>query len=73
MAKLSMQLIKQEMNNWSKLKKSIDNTPKGKIGGFGKIMNLKYNLEDKGLEDEIDPNMALLRLMSKHVQDKTKV
>jgi hypothetical protein len=73
MATLSMELLKFELSQWLKLKKAIDKTPNGVIHQFGTMMNTKYNLNDKILSEEIDHNMALLLIMSKHVQEKTKV
>jgi hypothetical protein len=74
MPKLSMELLKQEFNKWLNLKKSIDKTPNGKLSPFGKYMIKQYNITDKNLEEELDHNVALLILMSKHVQEfKDKV
>jgi len=67
MSKLSMELLKSEMKQWLQLKRAIDKTANGKIWNFGKHMSTKYNLEDKVLEEELDQNIALLHLMSKHV------
>ena len=63
-----MELLKQEFNNWLLLKKAIDKTPDGKLVSFGVLMAKKYNINDKELNKELDHNMALLRLMSKHVK-----
>ena len=55
MSKLSISIIKQEHSKY----KSKTN--------FGAYMCVKYNLNDAALADEIDVNMALLRLMKDHV------
>jgi len=68
MAKLSMELLKQEFSKWSNLKKAIDKVHNGKLTPFGLQMVNAYHLNDKELEEELDHNTALLRLMSKHVQ-----
>lgn len=65
MATLSMELIKQEYDNW---KKSIKNSQNKEILDFGKSMSNKFNLNDKVLEEELDHNVALLHLMSKHFE-----
>ena len=67
MSKLSMELLKSEMKQWLQLKRAIDKTPNGKIWNFGKHMSIKFELDDKMLTEEMDHNVALLRLMSKHV------
>lgn len=73
MATLSMELLKFELSKWLKLKNAIDKTPKGKMQNFGEMMNIKFNLDDKKLSDENDHNMALLLMLSKHVQEKTEL
>tara|TARA_R110000744_G_scaffold76347_1_gene151239 strand:- start:303 stop:524 length:222 start_codon:yes stop_codon:yes gene_type:complete len=73
MATLSAHLLKFELSQWLKLKNAIDKTPKGIIHDFGAMMNSKYNLNDKQLSKEIDHNMALLLILSKHVQQETEV
>jgi len=73
MATLSMELLKFELSKWLKLKKAIDKTPNGKMQDFGAMMNIKFNLNDKKLSDENDHNIALLLMLSKHVQKETKL
>tara|TARA_R110000782_G_scaffold27954_14_gene70415 strand:- start:1159 stop:1422 length:264 start_codon:yes stop_codon:yes gene_type:complete len=73
MSKLSMEQLKSEMKQWLQLKKALDRTPSGKVTGFGKLMSVKYDLQDKKLEEEIDHNIALLHLMSKHVTKEESV
>jgi hypothetical protein len=73
MATLSPQLLKFELNQWLKLKNAIDKTPDGVMHDFGAMMNTKYNLNDKKLSKEVDHNMALLLILSKHVQQETKI
>ena len=60
MASLSVDLIKSEYRKWQ---------PKSKPG-FGAHMNKVYNLNDIDLLKEIDTNMAMLRLLKDHVQEK---
>ena len=40
---------------------------------FGAMMNIKFNLNDKKLSNENDHNIALLLMLSKHVQEETKL
>jgi|TARA_R110000822_G_scaffold43805_5_gene118068 hypothetical protein len=60
MSKLSISIIKQEHSKY----KSKTN--------FGAYMCVKYNLNDAALADEVDVNMALLRLMKDHVYTEKK-
>ena len=58
MAKLSIELLRKEHNDWIKLKV---------IESFGTYMNFKYNFRNKELDNELDSNIALLIIMSNHV------
>ena len=74
MIKISNQTLKYEFNTWLKSTKNVNKSDVGNQTTFGKLMVNKYNIKDEALENEIDPNMALLRLMSKYVQrEESKV
>ena len=70
MSKITMDLLKNELDTWVQMKKSMaDNVPKGKIIDFGKYMNDKYSFKDAALNKEADQNTALLLIMRDHVQE----
>jgi len=58
MASISVELLRKDYSEWQKLK---NREP------FGRVMNSRYHFEDKELEEELDPNIALLIIMSRHV------
>jgi hypothetical protein len=58
MAKLSIELLRKEHNDWIKLEI---------IESFGAYMNSKYNLGNEELNNELDSNVALLMIMSNYV------
>jgi len=68
MSRLSMELLKQEFSKFLKLLKSTGKKPNTELVPFGKYMSEHYNINDTSLEQELDHNLALLILMSKHVQ-----
>jgi len=70
MSKITMDLLKNELNTWVQMKKSMaDNVPKGNIVNFGKYINSKYSFNSKALSDEEDHNVAVLLIMRDHVQE----
>lgn len=58
MASISVELLRKDYSEWQKLKSKES---------FGRVMNSRYHFEDKELEKELDPNIALLIIMSRHV------
>tara|TARA_R110001606_G_scaffold397831_1_gene575364 strand:- start:2531 stop:2755 length:225 start_codon:yes stop_codon:yes gene_type:complete len=68
MTKINNQILKNEFNKWLKSTKNVKKSNVDDQITFGKLMADKYNIKDEALKNEIDPNMALLRLMSKYVQ-----
>jgi len=69
MSKISMPLLKIELDSWLGLKKSMDAVPNSKMSNFGKYMNDKYIFQDDTLSNEKDHNTALLLIMRDHVQE----
>jgi hypothetical protein len=58
MASISVELLRKDYSEWQKLKSKEP---------FGRVMNSRYHFEDKELEKELDSNIALLIIMSRHV------
>jgi hypothetical protein len=69
MSKITMPLLKIELDSWLGLKKSMDAVPNGKMTSFGKYMNDKYAFANDNLLNEADHNTALLLIMRDHVQE----
>ena len=69
MSKITMPLLKIELDSWLGLKKSMDAVPNGKMTNFGKYMDDKYAFNNKALLNEADHNTALLLIMRDHVQE----
>jgi len=69
MSKITMPLLKIELDSWLELKKSMDATPNGKMTSFGKYMNDRYAFKSDALLNEADHNTALLLIMRDHVQE----
>jgi hypothetical protein len=69
MSKITMPLLKLELESWLNLKKSMDALPDGKMTNFGKYMNNKYAFNNETLHKEADHNTALLLIMRDHVQE----
>jgi hypothetical protein len=69
MSKITMPLLKIELDSWLGLKKSMDAVPEGKMTNFGKYMNEKYAFKNEALSNEGDHNTALLLIMRDHVQE----
>jgi hypothetical protein len=69
MSKITMSLLRIELNSWLELKKSMDAIPDGKMTSFGKYMDNKYAFNDNTLHKEADHNTALLLIMRDHVQE----
>ena len=69
MSKISMPLLKIELDSWLGLKKSMDAVPNSKMPNFGKYMDDKYIFKDDALSNETDHNTALLLIMRDHVQE----
>jgi hypothetical protein len=69
MSKITMSIVRMELESWLKLKKSIDATPDAKITNFGKYMNEKYNFLNETLSNEANYSIALLLIVRNHVQE----
>jgi hypothetical protein len=69
MSKITMSLLKMELDSWLELKKSMDAVPNGKMTTFGKYMNNKYAFKNDDILNEADHNTALLLIMRDHVQE----
>lgn len=69
MSKITIALLKTELNSWLALKKSSEINQEENIQNFGKYMNNKYSFNNKTLSNEKDHNTALLLIMKDHVQE----
>jgi hypothetical protein len=69
MSKITMSLLKIELDSWLELKKSMNAIPNGKMTPFGKYINNKYAFNDDAVLNEADHNTALLLIMRDHVQE----